>query len=92
MAKGYWIANVDVRNADGCKEYVAALPNILFCANLVNRYVTPGRSPEYAKANHSAAGQCRCRPDRDRRLRRVAVLRTSMILSKTGAHFFGAML
>jgi uncharacterized protein (DUF1330 family) len=31
MAKGYWIANVDVRNADGYKEreYVAALPDIL---------------------------------------------------------------
>lgn len=22
MAKGYWIANVDVRNADGYKEYI----------------------------------------------------------------------
>jgi uncharacterized protein (DUF1330 family) len=29
MAIGYWIANVDVRNADGYKEYVAALPDIL---------------------------------------------------------------
>ena len=30
MAKGYWIANVDVRNPDGYKEkeYVAALPDI----------------------------------------------------------------
>jgi uncharacterized protein (DUF1330 family) len=28
MAKGYWIAQVDVRNADGYKEYVAALPDV----------------------------------------------------------------
>ena len=28
MAKGYWIANVDVRNPDGYKPYVAALPDI----------------------------------------------------------------
>ena len=28
MAKGYWIAKVDVSNADGYKEYVALLPDI----------------------------------------------------------------
>lgn len=38
MAKGYWIANVDVRNADGYKEYVAALPDIL--RKFGGRYVT----------------------------------------------------
>jgi uncharacterized protein (DUF1330 family) len=40
MAKGYWIANVDVRNADGYKEYVAALPDIL--RKFGGRYVTRG--------------------------------------------------
>ena len=40
MAKGYWIANVDVHNADGYKEYVAALPDIL--RKFGGRYVTRG--------------------------------------------------
>lgn len=44
MAKGYWIANVDVRNADGYKQYVAALPDI-FC-KFGGRYTTRGGKTE----------------------------------------------
>ena len=40
MAKGYWIANVDVRNPDGYKEYVAALPDIF--RKFGARYTTRG--------------------------------------------------
>ncbi|HUZ31950.1 MAG TPA: DUF1330 domain-containing protein [Xanthobacteraceae bacterium] len=29
MAKGYWLAQVDVRNPDGYKHYVAALQDVL---------------------------------------------------------------
>jgi uncharacterized protein (DUF1330 family) len=44
MAKGYWIANVDVRNADGYKEYVAALPDIF--REYGGRYTTRGGRTE----------------------------------------------
>ena len=44
MAKGYWIANVDVRNADGYNQYVAALPDIL--RKFGGRYVTRGGKTE----------------------------------------------
>jgi uncharacterized protein (DUF1330 family) len=40
MAKGYWIANVDVRNPDGYKDYVAMLPDIL--RRHGGRYATRG--------------------------------------------------
>ena len=41
MAKGYWIARVDVNNPDGYKnEYVAALPDVL--RKFGGRYVTRG--------------------------------------------------
>ncbi len=40
MAKGYWIANVDVRNPDGYKDYVALLPDIF--RKFGGRYVTRG--------------------------------------------------
>ena len=44
MAKGYWIANVDVHNGDGYKQYVAALPEIL--RKFGGRYVTRGGQTE----------------------------------------------
>jgi uncharacterized protein (DUF1330 family) len=44
MAKGYWIANVDVRNPDGYKEYVAALPDIF--RKFGARYTTRGGKME----------------------------------------------
>ena len=44
MAKGYWIANVDVRNADGYKQYVAALPDIF--RKFGARYATRGGKTE----------------------------------------------
>ena len=41
MAKGYWIALVEVKNPDGYKnEYVAALPAVL--KKFGGRYVTRG--------------------------------------------------
>jgi uncharacterized protein (DUF1330 family) len=50
MAKGYWIANVDVRNADGYKEYVAALPDIL--RKFGGRYVTRGGKTEVVEGKN----------------------------------------
>ena len=44
MPKGYWIANVDVRNADGYKDYVAMLPDIM--RKHGGRYVTRGGKAE----------------------------------------------
>jgi uncharacterized protein (DUF1330 family) len=44
MAKGYWIANVDVRNPDGYKNYVAMLPDIM--RKYGGRYVTRGGKTE----------------------------------------------
>ncbi|MGH6727862.1 MAG: DUF1330 domain-containing protein [Pseudolabrys sp.] len=44
MAKGYWIANVDVRNPDGYKVYVAALPDIF--RKYGGRYTTRGGKTE----------------------------------------------
>ncbi|HET9715936.1 MAG TPA: DUF1330 domain-containing protein [Pseudolabrys sp.] len=44
MAKGYWIATVDVRNADGYKQYVDALPDIL--RKFGGRYVMRGGRTE----------------------------------------------
>lgn len=40
MAKGYWIAHVDVRSQDGYKDYVAMLPDIM--RKFGGRYVTRG--------------------------------------------------
>ncbi len=44
MAKGYWIANVDVRNPEGYKLYVAALPDIF--RKYGGRYTTRGGKTE----------------------------------------------
>jgi uncharacterized protein (DUF1330 family) len=44
MAKGYWIANVDVRNADGYKNYTAMLADIF--RKYSGRYVTRGGKAE----------------------------------------------
>jgi uncharacterized protein (DUF1330 family) len=44
MAKGYWIANVDVRNQDGYKMYVAMLPDIF--RKHGGRYTTRGGKTE----------------------------------------------
>lgn len=44
MAKGYWIANVDVRNPDGYKLYVATLPDIF--RKYGGRYTTRGGRTE----------------------------------------------
>jgi uncharacterized protein (DUF1330 family) len=44
MAKGYWIANVDVRDADGYKAYVAMLPDIF--RKYGGRYTTRGGKME----------------------------------------------
>ncbi len=44
MAKGYWIANVDVRNPDGYKQYAALLPDIM--RKFGGRYTTPGGRTE----------------------------------------------
>lgn len=44
MPKGYWIANVDVRNADGYKNYVGMLPDIM--RKYGGRYVTRGGKTE----------------------------------------------
>jgi len=44
MAKGYWIASVDVRDADGYKQYVAALPDIF--RKYGGRYATRGGRTE----------------------------------------------
>jgi uncharacterized protein (DUF1330 family) len=52
MAKGYWIANVDVRNADGYKEYVAALPDIL--RKFGGRYVTRGGKTEVVEGKNGS--------------------------------------
>lgn len=40
MAKGYWIANVDVRDGDAYKQYVATLPDIF--RKYSGRYATRG--------------------------------------------------
>jgi len=50
MAKGYWIANVDVRNADGYKEYVALLPDIF--RKFGGRYVTRGGKMEVVEGKN----------------------------------------
>ena len=44
MPKGYWIANVDVRNADGYKNYVSMLPDIM--RKYGGRYMTRGGKTE----------------------------------------------
>ena len=44
MAKGYWIANVDVRDPDGYKAYVAILPDIF--RQFGGRYTTRGGRTE----------------------------------------------
>jgi uncharacterized protein (DUF1330 family) len=44
MAKGYWIAQVEVRDADSYKAYVAALPDIM--RKFGGRYVTRGGRTE----------------------------------------------
>ena len=45
MAKGYWIALVEVKNADGYKNnYVAGLPDVL--RKFGGRYVTRGGQTE----------------------------------------------
>lgn len=44
MAKGYWIAQVDVKNADGYKQYVSMLQDIFHKAGA--RYVTRGGATE----------------------------------------------
>ena len=49
MPKGYWIANVDVRNADGFKGYTAALPEVL--RKYGARYLTRGGRTEVMEGN-----------------------------------------
>ncbi len=44
MAKGYWIAQVNVKNADGYKQYVGMLPDIF--RKFGGRYVTRGGAIE----------------------------------------------
>ena len=44
MAKGYWIASVEVRNQDGYKQYVAMLPGIFHTYG--GRYTTRGGKME----------------------------------------------
>ena len=44
MAKGYWIAQVEVSNPDGYKQYVAMLPDVL--RKFGGRYVTRGGKTE----------------------------------------------
>ncbi len=44
MAKGYWIASVEVRNQDGYKQYVAMLPDIF--RKYGGRYTTRGGKME----------------------------------------------
>jgi uncharacterized protein (DUF1330 family) len=44
MAKGYWIANVDVRNSEGYKEYTALLSDIFRKHN--GRYLMRGGKVE----------------------------------------------
>lgn len=44
MAKGYWIASVEVRNQDGYKQYVAMLPGIF--RKYGGRYTTRGGKME----------------------------------------------
>ncbi|HEX5211873.1 MAG TPA: DUF1330 domain-containing protein [Pseudolabrys sp.] len=44
MAKGYWIANVDVRDADGYKAYVGLLPDIF--RKFGGKYTTRGGKME----------------------------------------------
>jgi uncharacterized protein (DUF1330 family) len=44
MAKGYWIAQVNVKNADGYKQYTSMLPDIFRKHGA--RYVTRGGSVE----------------------------------------------
>ena len=45
MAKGYWIAQVEVKNPDGYKnDYVAALPGVM--RKFGGRYVTRGGQTE----------------------------------------------
>ena len=49
MAKGYWIARVDVKNPDGYKLYVAALQPIFKKYGV--RYVTRGGRAETVEGN-----------------------------------------
>jgi uncharacterized protein (DUF1330 family) len=44
MAKGYWIAHVDVKNADGYKQYTSMLQDIFRKAS--GRYVIRGGTME----------------------------------------------
>lgn len=44
MAKGYWIANVEVRDADGYKQYVGMLPDVF--RKYGGRYATRGGKME----------------------------------------------
>jgi uncharacterized protein (DUF1330 family) len=53
MAKGYWIAHVEVTNPDGYKSYVAALPEIF--RQFGGRYVTRGGKAEVVE------GRCKSR-------------------------------
>lgn len=50
MPKGYWIANVDVRNPDGYKEYVGLLPDIF--RKYGGRYTTRGGRTEVVEGKN----------------------------------------
>ena len=52
MAKGYWIANVDVRNDDGYKPYVAAVAR--YFRKFGGRFVTRGGKFEVAGGQRTA--------------------------------------
>ncbi len=52
MAKGYWLARVDVKNPDGYKQYAAALQPLF--KNYGARYLTRGgRSENVEGSNRS---------------------------------------
>src|SRR5688572_24631042 len=60
MAKGYWIAHVDVRDQDGYKAYVAMLGDIF--RKHRGRYLARGGTFESMEGGHrGATGKCRCR-------------------------------
>ncbi len=50
MAKAYWIARVDVKNPDGYKNYVAALPALF--KKFGARYVTRGGRCDNLEGNN----------------------------------------
>ena len=50
MAKGYWVANIDVMDMDGYKAYVAA-PVPRRCASSVQNSLSAAESPRRSRAS-----------------------------------------